>query len=233
MRGKVCSDRSFQPGPGITPAYAGKSLFWLHRGTLSQDHPRVCGEKTLQPDVAQLFQGSPPRMRGKAERLIESKMLPRITPAYAGKSFFASLMAFRVEDHPRVCGEKSISISVTTSCKGSPPRMRGKARQRLVLRLDTRITPAYAGKRVQQEKYSASIRDHPRVCGEKTRASGPDGARKGSPPRMRGKGLKDNVDATVLRITPAYAGKRAARPSWSSCAGDHPRVCGEKTKKIP
>ena len=35
------------------------------------------------------------------------------------------------------------------------------------------------------------------------------------------------------RITPAYAGKSILTPSFVLLLQDHPRLCGEKTKKIP
>ena len=55
----------------------------------------------------------------------------------------------------------------------------------------------------------------------------------GSPPPMRGKGEEMQKHEYMARITPAYAGKRQiwTWESWGS--GDHPRLCGEKTKKIP
>ena len=56
---------------------------------------------------------------------------------------------------------------------------------------------------------------------------------KGSPPRGRGKEVSNLDDAKKIRITPAWAGKRRRNLSmWSGC-WDHPRVGGEKTKKIP
>ena len=55
----------------------------------------------------------------------------------------------------------------------------------------------------------------------------------GSPPRMRGKvALTLDVDE-IAGITPAYAGKSIRSAPSSVLFGDHPRVCGEKTKKIP
>ena len=35
------------------------------------------------------------------------------------------------------------------------------------------------------------------------------------------------------RITPAYAGKSTSWLTVTGGTGDHPRLCGEKTKKIP
>ena len=55
----------------------------------------------------------------------------------------------------------------------------------------------------------------------------------GSPPRMRGKDFGDLAESSFVRITPAHAGKRAFRVIASKQSRDHPRACGEKTKKIP
>ena len=50
---------------------------------------------------------------------------------------------------------------------------------------------------------------------------------------MRGKEQHlPGVDA-VHGITPAYAGKSSTIAERNSLQWDHPRVCGEKTKKIP
>ena len=46
MRGKAEMGAIVPFRAGITPAYAGKSMFAALLVRLSQDHPRVCGEKT-------------------------------------------------------------------------------------------------------------------------------------------------------------------------------------------
>ena len=46
---------------------------------------------------------------------------------------------------------------------------------------------------------------------------------------MRGKGKKVVATNDYLRITPAYAGKSNAIAETVKNAGDHPRVCGEKS----
>ena len=68
MRGKVCFNCSLISSTGITPAYAGKSLTIPKLTTRSWDHPRVCGEKRVICICVVLPQGSPPRMRGKADK---------------------------------------------------------------------------------------------------------------------------------------------------------------------
>lgn len=50
---------------------------------------------------------------------------------------------------------------------------------------------------------------------------------------MRGKELLIARHFDDARITPAYAGKRCASTCALALSWDHPRVCGEKTKKIP
>ena len=45
---------------------------------------------------------------------------------------------------------------------------------------------------------------------------------------MRGKGSIENLNEWLVRITPAYAGKRPEDSQRSGSHWDHPRVCGEK-----
>ena len=75
--------------------------------------------------------------------------------------------------------------------------------------------------------------DHPRVGGEKLYEQMEQGAGRGSPPRGRGKAEQQATMDTVDRITPAWAGKRPHGLPPSEVSRDHPRVGGEKTKKIP
>ena len=126
MRGKaVCGIHVVQVD-GITPAYAGKSLFDLFEVVVEKDHPRVCGEKRWQRHCRTASFGSPPRMRGKVKAEHGYNQATRITPAYAGKSAHVLRGLQTVWDHPRVCGEKLHARSMASLFWGSPPRMRGK-----------------------------------------------------------------------------------------------------------
>ena len=147
MRGKGIQQSDSRVAVGITPAYAGKregraiscASFW--------DHPRVCGEKGTGLTNVTSPMGSPPRMRGKG--LVVRAALParRITPAYAGKSRAVIGGGHALQDHPRVCGEKTLAGLLHITAEGSPPRMRGKASRMWSSTALYRITPAYAGKR--------------------------------------------------------------------------------------
>ena len=85
MRGKVCTYSATEHGYGITPAYAGKSRPDPEPDAGTGDHPRVCGEKSMDFSSSFTSKGSPPRMRGKVNLSIPTRSCQGITPAYAGK----------------------------------------------------------------------------------------------------------------------------------------------------
>ena len=68
---------------------------------------------------------------------------------------------------PAYAGKSHSYLNSTFLNLGSPPRMRGKAGQHGRNQCNTRITPAYAGKRTEAAKDRGRVWDHPRVCGEK------------------------------------------------------------------
>ena len=86
-----------------------------------------------------------------------------------------------------MCGDKGAGDSPRPDRPGSPPRMRGKDEPPRHPPEMKRITPAYAGKRNGNDLPGILIRDHPRVCGEKSSPFSLFITLWGSPPRMRGK----------------------------------------------
>ena len=157
--------------------------------------------------------------------------MQRITPAHAGKSGEIFLIGLAAGDHPRACGEKTISPYSAGTGTGSPPRMRGKVVWDLLDESGRGITPAHAGKRIQHVRKRHGYEDHPRACGEKQFGQMMQQFQQGSPPRMRGKGAAvQSVDWTQ-RITPAHAGKSYGSHNGYKLSGDHPRACGEKDKR--
>ena len=106
VRGKEKTPVGHLPDLGITPAYAGKSLWSPLLLILAEDHPRVCGEKVnLEAGVCRVW-GSPPRMRGKAPINRHQAEEHGVTPACAGKSAGTGSRSGASWDHPRLCGEK-------------------------------------------------------------------------------------------------------------------------------
>ena len=167
-------------------------------------------------------------MRGKEQVIRNCRVNGGITPAYAGKRIFCRFCAVVVQDHPRICGEKTSSRVTNLSHSGSPPHMRGKAGHGVEGGQHLGITPAYAGKRNQPSRSGRCCRDHPRICGEKIVRKATIDPNLGSPPHMRGKADIAPVLPCGLGITPAYAGKSYKRTNESRCTKDHPRICGEK-----
>ena len=173
--------------------------------------------------------GSPPPMRGKANRSTIFCTLCGITPAYAGKRSIYVFHNGVYRDHPRLCGEKHnlfpqnrINHRITPAyagkrfeqgdktynVHGSPPPMRGKAWLLYHRGELFRITPAYAGKSADRQVVIVRQWDHPRLCGEKKDTRRRKWRQSGSPPPMRGKEQMRGMSGIFYRITPAYAGKR-------------------------
>ena len=149
-------------------------------------------------------------MRGKVTRAFRKSFYVGITPAYAGKSS-GTEWGFRSDwDHPRLCGEKTVSTCPRLADTGSPPPMRGKASPPHFTGGKNRITPAYAGKSRNTVLCSLLHEDHPRLCGEKRGRLTVGTLGIGSPPPMRGKEFPLFLPRFHLRITPAYAGKSPA-----------------------
>ena len=92
-------------------------------------------------------------MRGKVQCVVVGDPYVRITPAYAGKRPFAVNKTPAGGDHPRLCGEKFSESLQTLVMIGSPPPMRGKACDKRKFRRGIRITPAYAGKSHNPDRF--------------------------------------------------------------------------------
>ena len=171
-------------------------------------------------------------MRGKVLGCFCPCLLFRITPAHAGKRVYRPEFCLGDRDHPRTCGEKTMSTIALFARRGSPPHMRGKEQQRQGFYLLCRITPAHAGKSLFANSALPETQDHPRTCGEKYPYYNKNGELAGSPPHMRGKANEVCHGITKAGITPAHAGKSLLQAGGRRHRQDHPRTCGEKTKKL-
>ena len=212
MRGTPWIRLVFRVCCGIIPAYAGNTSQCAALRALLRDHPRVCGEHR-----------SPVSWRIPPTRII---------PAYAGNTRFAQQICCVYRDHPRVCGEHIAFVPAITVVVGSSPRMRGTLHDWPIQVVVEGIIPAYAGNTAQGKLSHADVWDHPRVCGEHFGAVGGDVAAEGSSPRMRGTLLRVRAERQSTGIIPAYAGNTRFFSSNSSVQRDHPRVCGEHTKRL-
>ena len=173
--------------------------------------------------------GSPPHGRGKDCRSLALGCQLGITPAWAGKSRTASRETIRIQDHPRIGGEKRARVLHRPDIVGSPPHGRGKVHPDGPEKGSGGITPAWAGKRQTRAVHGRRDKDHPRVGGEKLHLDVFCNNCEGSPPRGRGKVSTCCLLSPLDRITPAWAGKRYYPFAVILLDRDHPRVGGEKS----
>ena len=166
MRGKPRWSSGVDAARRITPADAGKTLVTDGDAAAKDDHPRGCGENSLNGIFSATGLGSPPRMRGKLIQLATGLGKTGITPADAGKTHCAPRANRSREDHPRGCGENASMRVSSSRWPGSPPRMRGKLFGFRPQKSQRRITPADAGKTILRIVFLSKKKDHPRGCGE-------------------------------------------------------------------
>ena len=206
VRGILDAIRYALDGLRITPAGAGNTAQVRTANANVEDHPRGCGEYTLNFVSQQGMHGSPPRVRGirRLTGVIMEGM--RITPAGAGNTRGAARCNRKGEDHPRGCGEYCPCCACAPDMRGSPPRVRGILAQSEAFHAYVGITPAGAGNTSATGTRIGCSEDHPRGCGEYSEGYLNVLTGQGSPPRVRGilgVVLKLRVK---LRITPAGAG---------------------------
>ena len=232
MRGTLHIITVRQDRRGIIPAYAGNTSNSERAPAPTRDHPRVCGEHLHRWGIYGMSKGSSPRMRGTHEGRMHTYGFVGIIPAYAGNTSGCVERPWSTRDHPRVCGEHPDSVVLTVEAEGSSPRMRGTHPDIFVCADTKGIIPAYAGNTYDHLFALSCQRDHPRVCGEHS-WSAVSGIRcRGSSPRMRGTRCQSAHHRRRRGIIPAYAGNTPGPRREHVQERDHPRVCGEHTKRL-
>ena len=216
----------------ITPAGAGKTPSEISIRNFWEDHPRRCGENRLKVRIQVTHMGSPPQVRGKLIITAPDELGNGITPAGAGKTLLFFGGQYVVRDHPRRCGENLQHFTPRLLLGGSPPQVRGKHIEGYCALAAARITPAGAGKTKCKLSQRVFQRDHPRRCGENPSALFIVLSSLGSPPQVRGKPRDCPQPCNKTGITPAGAGKTQGSITRQRRGWDHPRRCGENTKKI-
>ena len=192
------------------------------------DHPRVCGERAPGSVWHELDLGSSPRVRGTLALDMASADVNRIIPACAGNATRPGSSSSRVSDHPRVCGERTVSYASRSAAYGSSPRVRGTRRRSSGPSVRVRIIPACAGNASIRIPVSPARSDHPRVCGERFSYQASAPLLDGSSPRVRGTRDSPRAVDRAIRIIPACAGNATVMRNPSTATSDHPRVCGER-----
>ena len=154
-RGTLCIQHFRLISVGITPAYAGNTMYPAFPPYLRRDHPRIRGEHSKM--ILKIFDvlGSPPHTRGTRLRHFIRRLSHRITPAYAGNTSLYIPCHLLHWDHPRIRGEHHCQAYPESSFEGSPPHTRGTPFTLLSPQNHSGITPAYAGNTVKRSRRKA------------------------------------------------------------------------------
>ena len=110
--------------------------------------------------------------------------------------------AGRTGAHPRVRGDVCFTSSSNKTLKGSPPRARGRPRQRGSRGHRHGLTPACAGTSAGASGRGRCARAHPRVRGDVLDVIDRINLGKGSPPRARGRRRPASTANSGLRSPP-------------------------------
>ena len=106
-----------------------------------------------------------------------------------------------------MCGKDFVSRPIRRAASGSPPHVRERLDRGVKEMPGLRITPACAGKTVSIALTGLPEWDHPRMCGKDLLESSLYRPVQGSPPHVRER-LQTLFNAhSIVRITPACAGK--------------------------
>ena len=125
-------------------------------------------------------------MRGARRHPAGRRARRRIIPADAGSTHQRLRPAHERSDHPRRCGEHSLTTAMTSSYRGSSPQMRGALTGCIYL--------------------ESNKVDHPRRCGEHAFDPAWGDLDGGSSPQMRGALIASFCRSLCRGIIPADAG---------------------------
>ena len=187
----------------------------------------MCGEHASCRFASVLTPGSSPRVRGTPSPDNFPASDFGIIPACAGNTWARPCSGRVSWDHPRVCGEHTVSVLSPDGNTGSSPRVRGTHKTAIDAGWMDGIIPACAGNTRLFQDRRPLLWDHPRVCGEHFDGVEAGGYVRGSSPRVRGTPRGYRRCVRWHGIIPACAGNTKASVRRRQAAQDHPRVCGE------
>ena len=131
-----------------------------------------------------------------------------------------------------MCGEHSNTVNRLDRSTGSSPHVRGTHHLQAHRRELPGIIPACAGNTLYPISHVTLQRDHPRMCGEHSPTLAAGLNTMGSSPHVRGTHLLEKRRNVADGIIPACAGNTMICNLNQCQARDHPRMCGEHTRRV-
>ena len=213
------------------PTYVGNTRTGRRSWGNRSVHPHVCGEHFHERAIRNNDSGSSPRMWGTLIDSINSSVSGRFIPTYVGNTAHQSLQRLSAAVHPHVCGEHSLSFSITFPHHGSSPRMWGTPTPQHAQVIWSRFIPTYVGNTRGGGTADAVASVHPHVCGEHSAKVWRQQRPGGSSPRMWGTLFTATVNYLKSRFIPTYVGNTPAQCLGILPSLVHPHVCGEHRQR--
>ncbi len=212
----------------IIPACAGNASKTSRSRCSSPDHPRMRGERGSFHTAYRATYGSSPHARGTRSVRRADTGRGRIIPACAGNAGTGRILESSKPDHPRMRGERALTVGEILRTYGSSPHARGTRDPPELRQGMERIIPACAGNAIGPIKTRLPSADHPRMRGERREQLLRPHCVRGSSPHARGTLPFRRGEQVRVRIIPACAGNAAASSLRHRPASDHPRMRGER-----
>ena len=189
-------------------------------------NPAGAGRTILTKSAYCVWDGSSPRVRGRARRRRAACVRAGLIPAGAGQTSGTVSACCFASAHPRWCGADSRRGVGRSRLRGSSPRVRGRPPVVRVDHAGAGLIPAGAGQTCLDGVVTVVFPAHPRGCGADLRHRVRVLFRLGSSPLVRGR-------LRVLRkirhnrgLIPVGAGQTKGRRTMPRNSGAHPRRCG-------
>ena len=195
----------------IIPARAGPTTRAVGSLSTRTDHPRSCGANDGVVEVAHLFSGSSPLVRGQPDYIEHCGGWLRIIPARAGPTYSPLKFAMDGPDHPRSCGANASKAGKPMVIFGSSPLVRGQRQTHPRVHDRERIIPARAGPTSFPFLWWSGGSDHPRSCGANSFTLAFNWPITGSSPLVRGQRRFPEPFDAPHRIIPARGGANVSR----------------------
>ena len=150
----------------------------------------------------------------------------RSIPAWAGETprFAAAPAQWQV--YPRVGGGNTIPVALPYAEAGLSPRGRGKRPQQIIVGIDQRSIPAWAGETALPEGWVYLDQVYPRVGGGNGSANPKHSNLPGLSPRGRGKPCSFTLPFPMSGSIPAWAGETKGKERNRYANAVYPRVGG-------
>ena len=186
VRGALMPDQTDVRQSGIIPACAGSTTAPSEPKPAPRDHPRMCGEHDASEAEEPSSLGSSPHVRGAPAQIDGHVVHVGIIPACAGSTSMSAAYLSLSRDHPRMCGEHTLTRVSAILRRGSSPHVRGAPSFTDIDVSGAGIIPACAGSTASIKTTETRWRDHPRMCGEHSEGLASALSRTGSSPHVRG-----------------------------------------------